>query len=218
MGEAGKRGERKGSPNQGGRAAAVDRETGFRPRRDGFSAEKRKVFLDALAEYGTLSDAARVAGVSTNTVRRHEDRDPDFASLIRAARAKAGSSLEVLAWERGVTGIEEEVIHYGKKVGTRRKRSDSVFRMILMASDPEKWGRIGGGETAAQMEKRLRKRIEREVRERIAAEQPSVEQVTEKILRKVAAIRRHRERYGSPAGEEDGSGAANPGAEGGAED
>jgi len=153
--------------NQGGRAAAVDPETGFRRRRDGFTGEKRRIFLDALKSFGTFTDAARVAGVSLPTVRRHEERDGDFASLCRAAKAQAASPIETLAWERGVTGIDEDVIQYGKKVGTRRKRSDSVFRMILMASDPEKYGHMGAV-LRARIEKELRPKIEAEIRAELA--------------------------------------------------
>ena len=88
-------------------------------------------------------------------------------ACARTARAEAAAPIETLAWERAVTGIEEDVIHYGKKVGTRRKRSDAVFRMILQASDPDKYGRAGAV-LRARIEQELRPKIEQEVREEMA--------------------------------------------------
>ncbi len=36
------------------------------------------------------------------------------------------------------------MIHYGKQVGTRIKRSDGIFRMLLTASNREKYGPLPG--------------------------------------------------------------------------
>jgi AcrR family transcriptional regulator len=137
-------------------------------RRDGLTpAVKLKVYA-ALERYGTVKDACRKAGISDTTFYRHEKKDAEFRSLCAAARSKAAAPIALLAWERGVTGIEEPVYHYGKRVGTRRRRSDAVFRMILMASDPEKYGRQGAV-LRAKVEKELRPVIEAEVRAEIAA-------------------------------------------------
>jgi hypothetical protein len=48
------------------------------------------------------------------------------------------------------------------------ERSDAVFRLILMASDPEKYGQAGAV-LRARIEKELRPKIEAEVREELAA-------------------------------------------------
>jgi AcrR family transcriptional regulator len=137
-------------------------------RRDGLTPERKARVYEGLERFGTVADACRAAGISTTTFYRHEKKDAEFRSICAAARSKAAARIELLAWERGVTGIEEEVIHYGKVVGTRRKRSDAVFRMILQASDPEKYGRQGEA-MRARIEKELRAKIEAEVRAEIAA-------------------------------------------------
>lgn len=67
-----------------------------------------------------------------------------------------------------MTGIEEPLVAGGKVVGTKRKRSDSIFKLILQASNPDKYGHPVGGEAA--MAARLRSRIERELRPKIEAE------------------------------------------------
>ena len=133
---------------------------------DGFTARKRRRFVATLARTGCWSDAARVAGISRNTAMRWRNKDARFAALCAAAIDKAAGHIETLAWERAVIGIEEPVIHYGKVVGTRIKRSDSIFRMLLMASNKEKYGRMGAVDRKA-IERDLRAEVEREVRERL---------------------------------------------------
>ena len=162
-------------------------------RPDGFTPEKRRRYLKTLAKTGCLADAARVARISRNTALRWRRKDEGFARACAAAIDKASSEIELLAWERAVTGIEEPVIHYGKVVGTRIKRSDAIFRMILMASNKKKYGRMGAA-GRKRIEKELRAQIEREVRDGIAAKEPSIEAVRESILNRLDAMRRHKVR------------------------
>jgi hypothetical protein len=141
----------------------------MRPRHDGFTPERRRAFFEVVTKTGCISDGCRAAGISRTTVNRWRDKDPEFARKLEAALAMASANIDMLAWERGVTGIEEPVIHYGKQVGTRIKRSDSIFRMILMASNPGKYGRMGAvkGRLApkerAQIEQEMRREIEQEM-------------------------------------------------------
>lgn len=154
-------------------------------RHDGFTAEKRRKFFKALRKTGCMADAAKIAGVSTTTVKKWRDKDEEFARSFAAARSRAGSDIGTLAWERGVTGIEEPVWYYGKKVGTRLKRSDAVFRMLMIASDPARFGWARrGGETPKEMEKRLRRKI-------MLERQAAAPQLRQNILRKLRAIEEH---------------------------
>ncbi|MGA9580522.1 MAG: helix-turn-helix domain-containing protein [Allosphingosinicella sp.] len=132
-------------------------------KRGGFTPAKKAACLEALARGASVEEAAREAGISPTTFYRHEKKDPEFQSLCRAARARSGgtASLETLAWERGVTGVEEEVVQGGKVVGKRRKRSDAVFKMLLEGGD--------SGPHGPQI-KALKARIEKELRPKIEAE------------------------------------------------
>jgi AcrR family transcriptional regulator len=139
-------------------------------KKGGFSPAKKAACLEALARGVTVAEACREAKISPTTFYKHEKKDPGFSSLCRAARAQSGGtvSLETLAWERGVTGIEEEVLQGGKVVGTRRRRSDPVFRMLLEGADPERFGfRIKA--IRAKIEKELRPKIEAEIRAEMEA-------------------------------------------------
>lgn len=153
---------------------------------NGFTPRKRALCLEALASDASVKQAAAAAGVSPTTIYNAEKRDAEFASLCRAARARSGSaSLETLAWQHGVTGIEEEVIQGGKVVGRRRKRSEAVFRMILEG---------GGSGVYGQAVKALRAKIEKELRPRIEAElRPKIEaELQAKLPKRVdgAALRK----------------------------
>jgi hypothetical protein len=115
----------------------------MRYRHDGFTAKKQRRFLVQVAKSGCIADGCRAAKVSKTTIERWRAKDPPFAGRLAAALDRAAAVIDVLAWQRGVTGIEEPVYAYGKIVGVRIKRSDAVFRMLMIASDPEKYGRMG---------------------------------------------------------------------------
>lgn len=71
-----------------------------RRRHDGFTPKKQRKFFKALRKTGCLKDAARVAGISTNTVRRHRDKWPAFNARTEAALGQAAEALETIAWHR----------------------------------------------------------------------------------------------------------------------
>jgi hypothetical protein len=66
---------------------------GPRWRADGFTPEKRRIFLSALAQYGCFTDAAKVARVSRNSVLRHRRKWPDFAQQCDEALKQAAGPL-----------------------------------------------------------------------------------------------------------------------------
>ena len=138
-------------------------------KKGGFTPAKKAACLEALGRGATVAEACREAAISPTTFYKHEKKDPEFASLCRAARARSAGTvgLEIMAWERGVTGIEEEVVQGGKLVGTRRRRSDAVFKMLIEGGTT---GRYGPQIRALreQIEKELRPKIEAEIRSEIA--------------------------------------------------
>jgi hypothetical protein len=146
--------------------------------------------IEALAKYGNVTDAARVAGVSDTTFYRHLNKDPEFARLCDASRAKAARPLEMLAWQRAVEGAPETIIRKGEVVQIKVKPSDSMMRLMLQASNPKKYGRLSrGGPSRRQVEKKLRKTIEAEVRESMRLEMvASDEEVFESLC---GALRVH---------------------------
>ena len=115
-----------------------------RERRDGFSAERKQLFLTALRSgYGVL-EACALVGVSNRTAYNHRDRDPVFAGDWGLAVRMFRAPLELAAFQRGVEGIEEPVFHHGRQVGTRRRYSDALLKTLLAGEKPRKYGRRAG--------------------------------------------------------------------------
>lgn len=73
-------------------------------RKDGFSAEKRQVFLDHLAGCSNVTRSAAAAGVSAVTVNYHRRRDAGFAQGCAEALAAGYLALEAMMLERAATG------------------------------------------------------------------------------------------------------------------
>jgi hypothetical protein len=135
-------------------------------RRNAFAGKKRRKFLKALARSGCVSDACRAAGISRQTFYNHYAADPAFVSDCELATSKASTDVELEAWRRGVVGIEEEVIAYGKVVGTRIRRSDAILRLLLLGSNRKKYGPRPGF-SRKQLLAAERKQLQREADKRL---------------------------------------------------
>lgn len=137
-----------------------------RPRHDGFCEERKRLFLVSLRRGDSVLTACALVGISNRTAYRHRERDPDFARAWELARRMHTMPLELAAFERGVTGIEEPVYRYGKLSHTRRHLSDGALMKLLAAEQPDKYGRAAGlGPLIEKLEKEFDKRIAHEIAE-----------------------------------------------------
>lgn len=137
-----------------------------RRRHDAFTPARKKAFLKILGKTGCILDACRAVGVSNRTVYTHQEKDHEFFRHCRLAIEMAGTEIELMAWERGVVGVEEEVICGGKMV-TRIKRSDSVLRLLLQGANRKKYGPRPGF-SRKRLLAHERQEIERKVRHEMA--------------------------------------------------
>lgn len=155
------------SPSRGGSNvipfAPVRATRAYRPRHDGFTPARRKLFFKVLRKTGCIADAARACGISRNTVRRWRSRWKEFDDQVEAALAIASVALDTIAWKRATEGAEEKVYRDGRLVFTRVKPSDSMLRLLMQGANPKKYGRTGRMPKKAVM-KKLRKEVEAEVR------------------------------------------------------
>jgi hypothetical protein len=158
----------------------------LRTRHDGFTPARRKKFFKALKKTGCIADACRAAGISTNTVRRHRDKWPDFAGKVEAALAIASVELDMVAWQRATEGAEEKVYRDGKLVMTRIKPSDAMLRLLLQGANPKKYGRTGQLPKGAML-KKLKRQAQKEV---AATLRVSEADLNESLLKKLDVLRR----------------------------
>ncbi|MGC2522851.1 MAG: hypothetical protein WA417_09475 [Stellaceae bacterium] len=69
------------------------------------TARRRQRFLEALAETGNVTLAARAAAVSRTSIYAHRHADDDFERAWLEAEQVAADRLEAEAWRRGVDGV-----------------------------------------------------------------------------------------------------------------
>jgi hypothetical protein len=107
----------------------------LRYRHDGWTAGAQRHFLQALGDTGCVRDACRAAGRSSTSAYRLRARSAEFAASWDRALEMAATVLEQVAFARAVIGVEEPVWHYGKLVGTRRRYSDALLRLLIQRGD-----------------------------------------------------------------------------------
>lgn len=125
----------KGRGTCSGSSLSTSKKPKTRVRHDGWTDARRRVFLRALSETGCVADACRWARISTTSAYRKRSGDDAFARSWDRAIAKAMPTIEQAAYERGVLGWEEPIVAGGKVIGTRRRYSDSLLRLLLVRGD-----------------------------------------------------------------------------------
>ena len=114
---------------------AKDRSNGWKP-------EVQRAFIEALAELGSVRDAARRVGraeVGAYMLRRHPDAE-SFRAAWDAALDIGMRRIEDVAMERALNGVEVPVYSYGKLVGTRTVYNDRLLMFMLRNRAPERFG------------------------------------------------------------------------------
>jgi hypothetical protein len=174
-------------------SANAGAEEGPRQRHDAFTEARKSAFLKALVKTGCIIDAARKIGINPRTIYRHQQDQPTFHDHCMLALRMSATPVELTAWQRAVDGVEQEFA-VGGQVHVRRRYDAGLLRLLLQGSNPKKYGPRPGFKRKRLL-KHERKAIEREVRADIEMrmEEPSIEEVTASIIRKIDAIERHEE-------------------------
>ncbi|NCN84549.1 MAG: hypothetical protein GW808_14615 [Sphingomonadales bacterium] len=112
-----------------------------KPRRDGWTEERRKIFIAVLRESGCVLDACRVAGMSDTSAYRLRERDPEIAEQWDDAVANGQRGLVAVAHQHAVVGKETVIYRNGEEVERRVVPSDSILALLIKRGDLG--GRIG---------------------------------------------------------------------------
>ncbi len=102
-------------------------------RKDGWTEERRTIFLETLATTCNVTAAAKAAGKTAKTARDLRRRDSGFAAAWEDAIAMAYDQLELVMLERATHGTEKPIVRGDKEVGTMRHYSDAVGIRLLQA-------------------------------------------------------------------------------------
>ena len=106
-------------------------------RHDGWSPDRQKTFLEALARTGSVKAAALYTGLSRESAYKLRRR-PDAKAFMRAWDAALIHARDLFAddlLERGLSGWTEPVWHLGEEVGTRERFSPPMFLAALARLD-----------------------------------------------------------------------------------
>jgi len=115
-----------------------------KPRADGWSDTKQRDFIEALADGGSVAEAARAVHMSPSSAYRLR-RSPGgeaFARAWDAAVAQAVGMLVDVAFDRAINGTVEPVLDAeGRRIGSRHRPGDRMLMFLLAAHYPDRYGR-----------------------------------------------------------------------------
>lgn len=114
----------------------------------GITHAKKRAFLVAYAELGSIPKACEAAGIERKS-EWHWRSDPVFVEAKAYAWQLAAEKLEAEAFRRAHDGVEEPVFQSGGEVGRVRKYSDTLLIFLLKGAKPntyrDQWkGEISG--------------------------------------------------------------------------
>lgn len=110
-----------------------------RKRLAGWSVVRQRMFLDVLAETGSVHLAASEARLSARGAYRLRARSPAFAAAWDTAEQLAVGRLSALAFDRAIHGRTEQVWVHGELVEERRLPSDRLLTWLLARLDPRRF-------------------------------------------------------------------------------
>ena len=105
----------------------------LRPRLDGWTAERRSAFIDALAETGSVRHACEAVGMTHSSAYRLRLRADmeEFRDAWTMALQCSFESLHQSALQRCVTGVEVPIFYRGERVGEKRFYDGRVTVFLL---------------------------------------------------------------------------------------
>jgi hypothetical protein len=111
-------------------------------RRDGWSPYKQRVFIEQLADTGSVTRAARHVEMSLTSaykLRRSPGAEA-FAAAWDAAIAEGARRLVDVAFERAFEGVDVPVFDRGgSRIGARTIYSDRLLMFLLRAHHPDRY-------------------------------------------------------------------------------
>lgn len=116
------------------------------PRSDGWSPELQRAFIEALADTGSVTQAAKAVNMTTMSCYRlrRQRGGESFATAWTAALAVSAHTLIDIAFDRAVNGVEEPVFDRdGHCIHMRTRINDRLLMFLLKSHHPETYGANG---------------------------------------------------------------------------
>ena len=172
---------------------------------DGWTPERQRGFIEALADTGSVKRAAHTVNMTPEgayLLRRHPEA-AEFRQAWEAAQALGVQRLEDVAMERALHGVEVPVYHFGAVVGARRVFNDRLLMFLLRNRASKRFKADGHHDAPTRGEiNRLKKQwqAEYEAQTRAAAAQ-AAKSAPDMLTRLTTANRQWYEALPAPARE-----------------
>ena len=105
----------------------------------GWSAARQRLYIEALAETGSVHAAARTAGLSARSAYQLRVRSPAFSAAWDAAQQLAVGRLSALAFDHAIHGRIDQVYSEGVLVAEKRVPSERLLMWLLSRLDPKRF-------------------------------------------------------------------------------
>ena len=105
----------------------------------GWNAVRQRLYIETLAETGSVHLSAKAAGLSARSAYALRVRSPAFSAAWDAAQQLAVGRLSALAFDRAIHGRIEQVYHQGELVGEKRVPSERLLMWLLSRLDPKRF-------------------------------------------------------------------------------
>ncbi|WP_379921172.1 hypothetical protein [Erythrobacter sp. R86502] len=115
-------------------------------RHDGWTPQRQRDFIEALADTGSVTAACKAVDMSTFGAYylRRQPGAETFRAAWAAALQLGVQRVEDVVMDRALNGVEEPLYSYGKLVGTRTRYNDRLLMFILRNRAPERFAAGGG--------------------------------------------------------------------------
>ena len=128
--------------------------TDSRNRLAGWSAARQRLFLETLAETGSVHLASGNARLSARSAYRLRTRSPAFARAWDTALQLSVGRLSAIAFDRALNGRTEQIFRDGDLIAERRVPSDRLLTWLLARLDPKRfalpWEQRGDADPQAE--------------------------------------------------------------------
>lgn len=182
------------APNQGNPIPDFTPVPRLKPRHDGWTPERQRAFIEALAATGSVTDASKsvnMAPVGAYALKR-ADSVGEFAAAWDAALDFGVGTLSDLAIDRIRHGTPVPVFYKGEQVGERRNYNERLHWLLLRNRMPQTYAppsqeKLSAAQTYAQREQWKREYTE----ENEAISQRWIDQMFTNLDRLRGAILHH---------------------------
>lgn len=159
-------------------------------RYDGWTPDRQRAFVKALAETGCVTRACAWVGMSNvgAYLLRKGPGAEAFAAAWDEALAVGTERLADIAYERAVYGVPVPVFHKGEQVGEKRWYNDRLLMWVMRHADRERYDDAPkGNRVPPHIRKALREEWERERAEAWNQQEDSLDEVLDQMHRRLRA-------------------------------